>query len=744
MRGAKPSLGVRTLLALALASGCGGKERTAATPPVPPETARYVGSAGCAECHAAESARWRDSDHALAMQTATAASLRGDFSDAALDHFGVSSRFRQRDGRFVVETEGGEHAVAYALGVRPLQQLLVEGPRGRLQSLDTAWDTRPASAGGERWFHLQRDAIPPDDVLHWSRPSHTWNAMCADCHVTDYEKGYVASGDRYESRWSELGVGCEACHGPGSRHVEWARAATHAGAKEGARPSALEMGLTAELGAEHAFRFAPGAAIAKRDPPAGAPQELEVCAPCHARRATIADGWQPGHAFLDHYRPALLDAGLYHADGQIDDEVYEYGSFLQSRMFAAGVTCSDCHDPHSLAVDADAVCSKCHRDEVFATRAHHHHEPGSESARCVSCHMPTRTYMRIDVRRDHSLRVPRPDLSVALGTPNACGACHAARGDAWAADTVARWRGDGPPPRAHFGSALDAARRDLPGASAALAELASDVSQPAIARATALHELATHPAREVLPSIQAGLGDADPLVRMAALEALEPWPPALRSQLAAPLLRDPRRAVRIQSARTLVSLPPDARAALGSDFERALAEYRGALARDADRPETRVAAGVLAAAQGDLVGAQREYEAALAIEPHFVPASVNLADLHRIAGRDAEGVRVLSDALAREPGSADLHHAMGLALVRAGRAEEALAHFERAAAIEPDDARFAYVYAVALHDSGDAKRSIDVLKAALARHPGNEQLQQALQAFGAESDGKPHAAPRSR
>jgi tetratricopeptide (TPR) repeat protein len=737
VRGAKPTLGVRALLALAFLASC-DREEHAATPPPAPQAARYVGSAACAECHAAESARWRDSDHALAMQTASAASLRGDFSDAALDHFGVSSRFRERDGRFVVETEGGEHAVAYALGVKPLQQLLIEGPGGRLQSLDTAWDTRPPRAGGGRWFHLQRDAIPPDDVLHWSRPSHTWNAMCADCHVTDYEKGYVASEDRYDSRWSELGVGCEACHGPGSRHVEWARAAASAPKSGGARPSALEMGLTAELGAEHAFRFAPGAAIAHRDPPAGAPQELEVCAPCHSRRAPIAESWQPGHAFLDHYRPALLDAGLYHADGQIDDEVYEYGSFLQSRMFAAGVTCSDCHDPHSLAVDADAVCSKCHRDEVFATPAHHHHEPGSEGARCVSCHMPTRTYMQIDVRRDHSLRVPRPDLSVALGTPNACGACHGARGAEWAARTVARWRGDAPAPRAHFATALHAARRDLPGASAALAELAIDTSQPAIARATALRELATHPAREALPSIQAGLGDADPLVRMAALEALEPWPPALRSQLAAPLLRDPRRAVRIQSAQTLVSLPPDARAALGSDFERALAEYRGALARDADRPEMRVAAGVLAVAQGDLVGGQREYEAALAIEPHFVPASVNLADLHRLAGRDAEGVRVLADALAREPGSADLQHAMGLALVRAGRGDEALAHFERAATSEPDDARFAYVYAVALHDSGDAKRSIQVLKAALARHPGSEELQQALVAFGAPSDGSPH------
>jgi tetratricopeptide (TPR) repeat protein len=733
--------GLRRLLAcLALGiAGCGAQERAdddrTPTAPAPPAStrARYVGSAVCAECHAAESESWRGSDHALAMQPASAATLRGRFGDgAALQHFDVSTRFVRDGETFAVETEGGAHEVAYALGVDPLQQLLVEGPRGRLQSLDTAWDTRPPERGGARWFHLQRDAVPPGDVLHWSRPSHTWNAMCADCHVTDYEKNYVAAEDRYASRWSELGVGCEACHGPGSRHLDWARDPARAQAG-GAPPGALEMGLEVALGPEHAFHFAPGAAIARREPAPSANAELDVCAPCHARRAAFAEGWQAGRPFLDHYRPALLDAGLYHADGQIDDEVYEWGSFVQSRMFAAGVTCSDCHDAHSLRVDADGVCSQCHRDEVFATPAHHHHEPGSEGARCVSCHMPQRTYMQIDARRDHSFRVPRPDLAAALGTPDACAACHPARGAAWSAETVARWRGDRPPPRAHFAHALAAARRGQPDAAAQLAALAIDASQPAIARATALRELASRPEVVAQGAIATGLRDLDPLVRMAALEALEPWPTEVRAQVAPPLLADPARAVRIEAARQLAPLPAPARAALGADFTRALAEYRAAFARDADRPEARVGAGILALVQGDLAAAQREYEAALQIEPLYRPASVNLADLHRIAGRDDEGVRVLAEALRRDPEAAELHHAMGLALVRAGRHAEALPHFERAAARAPEQARFAYVYAVALHGAGDAKRATAVLEAALARHPGDASLRQALAEFEAIS-----------
>ncbi|HEX5066049.1 MAG TPA: tetratricopeptide repeat protein [Myxococcota bacterium] len=731
--------GLRRRLAwLALAAlACGGEERAAApsapqaasaAPPV--EKAAYVGSAACAECHAAESARWRDSDHALAMQKASAASVRGNFDDVALQHFGVSSRFVRNGERFAVETEGASHDVAYTLGVDPLQQLLVEGPRGRLQALDTAWDTRPKERGGARWFHLQRDAIPPHDVLHWSRPSHTWNAMCADCHVTDYAKGYIAAEDRYASRWSELGVGCESCHGPGSQHVRWAPDPARAA-------NAKNMGLTVALGPEHAFRFAEGAAIAHREPASSDGAEIDVCAACHARRGAIADGWQAGQPFLDYYRPALLDADLYHADGQIDDEVYEWGSFVQSRMFAAGVTCSDCHDPHSLHVDADAVCAQCHRAEVFATPAHHHHEEGSEGARCVSCHMPQRTYMQIDARRDHSFRVPRPDLAASLGTPDACAACHSARGAKWSAETVARWRGD-KPVRAHFAAVLDAARRGEPDAGALLAALAVDTSQPAIARATALRELASRPDRAAVPSIQAGLQDPEPLVRMAALEALEPAPPEARQQLAAPLLRDPVRVVRLEAVRQLAPLPPDAHAALGADWTRALAEYRAALARDADRPESRVGAGLLALQLGDLAAAQREYEAALRIEPYYRPASVNLADLHRMAGHDDEGVKVLAEALQRDPEGAELHHAMGLALVRAGRHQEALAHFERAAKSAPEQARFAYVYAVALHGTGNAKQAMDVIQAALALHPNDASLRQALVDFG------PHADAQSR
>jgi predicted CXXCH cytochrome family protein len=157
----------------------------------------------------------------------------------------------------------------------------------------------------------------------------------------------------------------------------------------------------------------------------------------------------PGQWLSDTHVVSELSRGLYHADGQMQDEVYNYGSFKQSKMFAAGVTCSDCHDPHSakLKASGDGVCLRCHSSDKYATAAHNHHHATKASIGCVSCHMPTRTYMVIDPRHDHTLRIPRPDLSVKLGTPNACNDCHTDRPAEWAASAIESWYG--PIGRAH-------------------------------------------------------------------------------------------------------------------------------------------------------------------------------------------------------------------------------------------------------------------------------------------------------
>lgn len=699
--------------------------------------AAFVGRAACAGCHPAEAERWRGSHHDLAMQEAGPATVLGDFDDTELEHFGAVTRFSRRGGAYRVSTEGpdGEPVdleVAYTFGVEPLQQYLVPLPGGRLQALPTAWDTRPAQEGGQRWLHLYpEDPLPPGDPLHWAGPNQNWNHMCAECHSTQLRKRYVAEEDRYDTTWEELDVSCEACHGPGSCHLEWARLAGEGGEAGGDR------GLVNSLaGARGAWSLAAGESIAAR---AGAAdrREVETCARCHSRRGMLSEDYEFGRPLLDTHRLALLEEGLYHADGQILDEVYVYGSFLQSAMYAAGVSCSDCHDPHSLEVrgGVDTVCESCHRAEVFAAPEHHGHRSGSAGSRCVACHMPERVYMEIDARRDHRLSVPRPELSLTLGVPNACQACHAERDAAWAAEEVARWRGDDAAPRAHFAAAIDAGRRRLPGASRALARVADDRSLPGIVRATALELLGQQPQSPPEATLETAAGNDDPLLRMAAARAAEVLPSDARVRLAAPLLRDELLAVRVEAARVLADVPP----AQWPPGERvaqatALAEYLETLRVDADRPEAQLALGLLHARRGDLAQAERAYLRALEIAPGAVPTRINLADLHRMQGREDAALRVLREGLALAPDDdADLEHALGLALVRSGRREEAVAALGRAAALAPERPRYAYVYAVALAGEGEGVRALAVLEEAHRRHPGERDLLLGLATFSRDS-----------
>ena len=381
------------------------------------EVPAYVGVTVCSECHTTEVAAWTGSHHDLAMQEASEETVLGDFTGTTFSYFGATSSFHEEDGEFFVRAAGPDgqphdYRISHTFGVTPLQQYLIEFPNGRRQALSIAWDARPPENGGQRWFHLYpNEEITPDDPLHWTGPNQTWNYMCAECHSTNLRKNFDLRANQYNTTWSEIDVSCGACHGPGSEHVRWARRDAASD-----RPNGLPVALGDPP--ESAWVFDEGQSNARRTIPRTTRSQIETCAQCHARRGTLKDDHTPGDAFLDSHRLALLEEGLYHPDGQILDEVYVHGSFLQSKMYGAGVTCSDCHDPHSARVydRGNALCARCHLPSTYDVPAHHFHEPQSPGARCVECHMPETNYMVIDPRRDHSLRVPRPDVSVAIGT----------------------------------------------------------------------------------------------------------------------------------------------------------------------------------------------------------------------------------------------------------------------------------------------------------------------------------------
>jgi tetratricopeptide (TPR) repeat protein len=727
------------LLPAILVQGCDSPPSQSPAPPVPaaaPVPLAYVGGQACADCHPAQAERWKGSDHALAMLPADASAVRGNFDGATFTKDGVTTTFSSRDGRYVARTDGPDGAlqdyrVAYTFGVDPLQQYLLELPGGRLQALSIAWDTRPKAGGGQRWYHLYpKEKIDYKDPLHWTGPLQNWNFMCAECHSTNLQKNYRPAEDRFETTWTDVSVNCEACHGPGSRHVQWGEAA-----KAGKPDPDPARGLVVKLApTAGAWTLAEGASIAHRAAPLTSRVEVEACGRCHSRRAQVWGEYRHGEPLAQAYRVSLLDPGLYHADGQMQGEVYEYGSFLQSRMYAAGVTCSDCHDPHGgrLRAPGNATCATCHRPATYDVLAHHRHKAETPAAECVACHMPRRVYMGVDGRRDHGFRVPRPDLSVKLGTPNACTDCHATRNARWAAGAVAKWYGPGRRQEWHFGEALHAGRSGAADAEALLVRAFEDAGVPAIARATALSLLARYPGPRALAAVQRGVKDGDPLVRRAAADVLDAAEPGSRIALGLPLLRDPVRTVRLEALGGLLDVP---RASLSGEqlavLEGAIAEYRQIQAFSLDRAEAHANLGMLEMRLGNAAAARAAFETAIRLQPSFGAARIHLADLHRAQGREDRAEATLRAGLAIDPDDGDAREALGLSLVRQKRLKEALPELASAARLRPDVARYAYVHAVALHETGDVRQALRVLTQAHERHPGSREIVVALAEYHA-------------
>jgi len=660
-------------------------------------------------------------------------SVAAPFSGTSFSYGGVTSRFTRSGDQFIVRTDGPDGAltdypVAYTFGVDPLQQYLLRLPGGRLQALSIAWDTRPKAQGGQRWFHLYpAERVDHRDVLHWTGPAQNWNHMCAECHSTNVQKGYAADRDTFDTRWSEVNVSCEACHGPGSRHIEWARQKSPAGDRQ--------KGFVFSLDGRSrmAWSFDGDRPIARPAAPLPSRSEVETCGRCHSRRSQIWPDYEYGRPLADTHRVALLEEGLYEADGQQLDEVYEYGSFLQSKMYAAGVTCSNCHNPHSgaLVVPANGVCAQCHAPAKYDTSAHHFHKSGSAGAACASCHMPVKNYMVVHARRDHGFRIPRPDLTVSLGVPNACASCHRDKPATWAASAVSRWYPDAAH-RPSYAPAIAAGRRQLPGADSALAALVNDRSAPAIIRATALSLLTPEPTGTTTAAMEAAVRDAETLVRRAAAERLAIVDVQTRLQLGPRLLADSVRTVRIESVPAMAAVPP---ALVSGDLRKtldaAISEYRAVQQFGADRADSNVNLGALEADLGNAQAAEAAYRRAIRLQPQYAPAYVNLADLLRATAREEDAERVLREGLQRIPDVAQLHYALGLSLVRQKRTADALTEFHQAA-LSPDDARYPYVYAVALHDAGRMDDAMRTLAEAQRRHPADRDILQALVTYAME------------
>ncbi|MFK7738652.1 MAG: HEAT repeat domain-containing protein [Pirellulaceae bacterium] len=774
---------VCSLIGTALVAGCTSDPKQ----PFSLTEATYVGQESCVKCHAEEAQIYAGSHHDQAMQVASADTVLGDFTDAEIEHHGIVSKMFRRDGKYFAHTEGPDgrmqdFEVKYVFGLEPLQQYMIEfpsedtefespevaeaGPAAgvpRVQVLRICWNTSK-----NEWFYLAppdvKDKLAPDDDLHWTGVAQRWNNMCAECHSTDYRKEFSPPADHlnfvsnrtegskanqtfggnYQSSFMEIDVSCEACHGPGSVHVELA-GQTFPGWNRDRGYGLADLKKTAE-------------------------NQIQACAPCHSRRNVVHGGFRAGENFYDYYSNALLTAGVYYPDGQILDEDYVHGSFIQSKMYHKGIRCTDCHDPHSarLKHDGNQVCTSCHQHPTakYDSVGHHFHKEGSEGAKCVNCHMPATTYMEVDSRRDHSFRIPRPDLSTEQGTPNACTSCHLerenvgvekreglklyqdwmqaaregdeevaaeiARANQWCDDACEKWYGEQRRRDEHFGIAISAGQKGEEGAVEKLEQLLGrrGYEAPAIARASALNLLSQIDPEAAASAAETAIKDDHPLVRQAALAALLGSPNPTKSvSLLERLLDDPIRSVRIEASRVLTELPIQLRQSVNaSKLRSATEEWLSGLEYNNDRAGAHLAKGIMAEQQGRNQQALKHYQTALSVEPNVTGPRTNLAALlernlsstnqrspayAKLQSEIAELRRSELPLLQRDadllPGAASIQYRLGLAYYIDDQKRLAAKHLSRASELEPEQHAYAQTAAMlfeTLANDGQAELSV--------------------------------------
>ncbi|TWO31928.1 tetratricopeptide repeat protein [Seonamhaeicola sediminis] len=657
----------------------------------------FLGDKACAECHKEEVELWSGSHHDKAMQIATEETILADFNNTTYTSQGVTSYFFKTESGYFVNTEGPDgknhdYKIEYTFGITPLQQYIVKFPNGHYQCLRTAWDTEK-----HKWFDLYPDfKVIHSEWLHWSRGGLNWNNMCADCHSTNVRKNYKQADHSYDTKYAIINVNCEACHGPGKTHVEQAK-------KLGENYVATKgMWMTSDT----------------------APKELvDQCARCHMRREQYSGHFNFEGTMMDHYFPQVLTNNLYHPDGQILDEVYVYGSFLQSKMYQNNVTCTNCHDPHSLKLrfEGNTLCLQCHEQPKYDVATHHFHEAGSEGAQCINCHMDGKIYMGNDYRRDHSFRIPRPDQSIKYGTPNACIRCHTDKSNEWAWEHFKTNYGE--PDYTHFSDLLAPGFTGESSGFHGLLTMAKDTVYPDIARASAVRSMTNYLNEEVIDNMLQFLNDESPIVRGTTIDVLSEIPSQDYINYFLPLLKDSKRTVRVKAFFAMASLdelqiPEDYKEA----YQKVKKEFEVHLGVTSDFAGGRAKRGGFYLKKGDVLNAIKSFESALEIDNQNNIIRTNLANLYYRNGQLNEAEEAFKTIIGQEPEYGQTYYSYALLLGEQNRTKEAITQMQLAIKYMPENIRFYYNLSL-LHDKlNNFKEAENVLANGLKLAPQNGDL----------------------
>jgi len=659
--------------------------------------AHFLGDETCKTCHANAFKSWEGSHHDKAMQTVSETSILGDFNDAVFKSQGVTSKFFKKGLDYFVNTEGPDgkyhdYKIVYTFGLTPLQQYIVKFPDGHYQCLRTAWDTEK-----KQWFDLYPDfKVVHSEWLHWSRGGMNWNTMCSDCHSTNVRKNYDQQTHSYDTKFALINVSCEACHGPGKDHVA----------------------DVSRLGSD----YKPSGRL-KMTLNTNSKELVDQCARCHMRREQISGNYNFEGTMLDHYFPQLITEGIYHPDGQILDEDYVYGSFTQSKMYHNDVSCIDCHDAHSLKLKfkGNTLCAQCHVPETYDTPKHHFHPQNSEGSQCINCHMTGKFYMGNDFRRDHSFRIPRPDLSLKYDTPNACIQCHDDKDNAWAWENFKLQYGV--PDYTHFSELLAPGLTGQDHAMQSLLTLANDTTYPDIARASAVKAMRNHLSPEAIDKLLFFLNDDSSIVKGASLDVLSDLNSNDYIHNLLPLLKDDKRSVRVKafyaiSALNEFQIPEEYK----GTYTKVKKEFETHLNATSDFAGGRVKRANYYLKKGDLQSAIKGYESALEIDKLNNMVRTNLANLYYQNGAFDKAENSYKTIIDQEPEYGPTYYSYALLLAELNRTEEAITTLEIAISYMPRNIRYYYNLSLLYDKTNNYDTAIKTIRNGLKIEAQNEDL----------------------
>ena len=688
---------------------------------------KFVGGETCIECHAIEYELWKGSHHDLAMDYATDSTVLGNFNDVEFTSNGKTHRFYKKDGKYFVYTDGEdgemqEFEVKYTFGYTPLQQYMVEFDKGRVQVLALTWNTLDSS-----WYHMADSVYKSENVdhenwLHWTNQAQNWNSMCADCHSTNLKKGYDLNTDSYNTTWSEIDVSCEACHGPSSKHIEWANLPLYS------RSGFDNMGLVVKT-----------SNIDNK-------QYVDLCARCHTRRSGITDYNLKSTSIFDHMIPNLPTEPNYHIDGQILEEDYVYGSFTQSKMYMQDVKCNDCHEVHSgnRLFEDNRLCLQCHIADKYDTKEHHFHKSAGEvgvaviseagvkfdvgeGTRCINCHMHAQYFMGVDYRNDHSFRIPRPDLSEKLGTPNACIQCHNDKSNKWAQNYIEDWYGKSR--HYQYGEAFALATEGNPEGFLRLKTIVYNDLYPEIVRATALEYLGREyqdSSKTILFEMMLNL---NPQIRYSATRGLQ-LDSENSFQNLLPLLYNEIKAIRIECVGKLMSINSDQ---IPEKYNKVLQqvtkEYVKSMEYNADFPIGKFNLANYYYNSKNFDDAEKLYLAALKQDEELHEIKVNLAYLYNATGKQEKAELLFKSYLENNSKDGNVLFSYGLLLSELARYEESLEYLLKANIAQPENARIDYNIAMMYDFFGDKIKAEKYLKQAIEKQENDIAYYSALLNF---------------